>query len=143
MSSYCYLAAPYSSPDPIIREQRVEAANILAAYLMEHLGAVVYSPITHSAGVVAHLLQETVEDHRFWMRQCLPLLQHARRVIVLTAPGWKESKGVQMELEAARAMGIPVYRTVARYHNYDPEHYLEGATLRAMLATKSIGIKRT
>ena len=53
-------------------------------------------------------------DHDFWMGQDLPLVPHAKELVVLMLPGWEASKGVAREREAARAANIPV-----RYVHYD------------------------
>jgi len=42
-----YLCAPYSHPDPKVREARVDAADMMAAQLMEQ-GYIVFSPLSHS-----------------------------------------------------------------------------------------------
>ena len=42
------------------------------------------------------------------MFQDLPFLDFADKLVVLTLPGWKESKGIKRELEYARDKGIPV-----------------------------------
>ena len=49
-----YLACPYTHPDEVTRNTRVELASIIAAKLMCE-GHVVFSPITHGHYVADHL----------------------------------------------------------------------------------------
>ena len=48
------------------------------------------------------------------MRHCLDLVCSAD--IVLLLPGWRSSRGAQMELGAAYARGIPIYEYDASWH---------------------------
>lgn len=113
-----YLAAPYTSPDKAIEAQRVELANRYAAILMERLGLTVFSPISHSAGIVKHLAKETITSHEFWMAQCIPMVRNCAALVVLTVEGWQSSKGVQLEIAAAEAVRIPILEVRLGY----PEH---------------------
>lgn len=102
-----YLAAPYTSPDPIVRNSRVELASIIAARLMEE-GHVVFSPITHGHSVVDHLHHRNAHSHEFWMGQCLPMLKASELLVVLPMEGWRESRGIAEELAFARSNDIPI-----------------------------------
>lgn len=113
MSNLYYLAAPYTDPSASVRNDRVQCADLIAAWLMELHGFCIYSPLTHSRNIVPHLAPETVANHRFWMKQCLPMVKAASGLIFLPLPGWKESKGVRMEIEAARAVMMPLYKVYA------------------------------
>jgi len=42
------------------------------------------------------------------MLQDLPFLDFAAKMVVLTLPGWEESKDIKQEIEYARDKGIPV-----------------------------------
>ena len=104
--SFTYLASPYTAPTRVLREKRFRMVARAAAKRMV-TGEVVYSPIVHG-----HIV-ETVGDigeqsHSFWMRQCFPMLRHAGKLVVLMLEGWESSMGVQMEIETARASGIPI-----------------------------------
>ena len=105
--SFVYLAAPYSSPDPAIREARVTKISKIAAILMEQ-GAVVYSPISHGHNIAPMLHPTTAHSHSFWMKQDLPLLALASRMFVYCEDGWSVSKGLQEEIGYASALGIPI-----------------------------------
>lgn len=100
-----YLAGPYSHPDADIRQRRYEQLTAKAAELMIE-GHVVFSPITHGHAIAeAHDLPG---DFEWWESQCLGMLLHATKLIVLTLDGYETSKGVNAELMYAISLGIPV-----------------------------------
>ena len=47
-------------------------------------------------------------DWSFWARQDEAHLRRCNQVLVLPVDGWKESQGVQAEIEIAKWLGIPV-----------------------------------
>ena len=106
MAGFCYLASPYSNPDPLVRQQRFEAVCRAAAKLML-VGEVVFSPIAHSHSVET-IGFETIKDGAFWKKQDIPMLRHAAKLAVLMLPGWRESPGVAWEIETANYLLIPV-----------------------------------
>ena len=103
-----YLAAPYTSPDPIVRNSRVELASIIAARLMDE-DYVVFSPITHGHSVANHLYYRNAHSHDFWMRQCLPMVKFCDWLIVLPIHGWRESRGIAEEMAFAKVNRIPTF----------------------------------
>jgi len=102
-----YLACPYSSRVPAVREFRFATANKVAAWVMS-LGHVVFSPISHSHPISEHLPAGLLMNHEFWMAQDLPLLALADELWVYCGLGWEKSKGVRREVEEAKALGKPV-----------------------------------
>ena len=102
-----YLACPYSSDKDAVRWMRMSMASEAAARLMSH-DCVVYSPITHGHHLAAHLPTEILQDHDFWMGQCLPFVEWADVFALLPLNGWEKSKGVWEELELARKLGKPI-----------------------------------
>ncbi len=100
-----YLASPYSHSNPAIRRRRFKAACRAAAVLLKQ-GIDVYSPIAHSTPIAACGLDDM--DHAFWMRVDRPYLQWCSMVMVLMIDGWRESRGVAMEIELSRKAGKPV-----------------------------------
>jgi hypothetical protein len=103
--SFTYLASNYTHADPAVRLERYWAVVKKATELMR-AGECVFSPIAHTHEIGLMLGREV--DHEFWMRQDKSLLQHASKLKVLTLEGWQQSRGVAEEIEAAKAMGIPV-----------------------------------
>lgn len=110
--SFIYLASPYTPTGDETIQSRVDAACRYAAKLMR-AGHSVFSPIVHSHYVAAHL-EDVRLDHEFWMQQDLAIMRSAAKVVVLRLPGWDRSRGIARELEAARAVNIPV-----EFHDYD------------------------
>lgn len=102
--SFVYLASPYSDYDPIVREQRYQAAIAAAAKLMLD-GNIVFSPVAHG-----HVIDRVIsESHNFWMDQCLGILEMASAVYVLNIEGAGCSVGVSLEIAKAHELNIPVY----------------------------------
>jgi nucleoside 2-deoxyribosyltransferase len=100
-----YLACPYSAPCLMLRHERFQAANNVAARLMNQ-GYVVFSPISMS-----HPIAETCalpKSWEFWARQDLPFLSWADELHVLKLTGWHASTGVSAEIGRARDIGKPI-----------------------------------
>lgn len=102
-----YLACPYTSSTPSLRWIRKQLVSQVAAGLMSK-STVVFSPITHGHHLAEHLPPNLAHDHEFWMGQCLPFVEWADVFALLPLDGWRESRGVQRELEYARSLGKPV-----------------------------------
>ena len=105
-----YLASPYSHDQEAIRQQRFDMACKAAAWLMNN-GLAIISPIAHSHPIAQYGLPDDLE---FWMRQDLPILDACKGMIVLTLPGWEESKGVIAELQIAAESDKPIWFLSAR-----------------------------
>lgn len=105
-----YLACPYTHQDPKVRDFRRDAADKYAAILAAHHREefAVFSPISQGPRLEPYLARHLATDHRFWMKQCIGILRHASLMIVLPLHGWRESRGVQEELEFCENNGIPV-----------------------------------
>lgn len=99
-----YLASPYTHPDSEVRRQRFEAACRAAAELIR-MGKTVFSPIAHSHAICLYGLPL---DWRFWERHDRRYLEMCDEVVVLMLDGWRESAGVQAEIEIAQSLGKPV-----------------------------------
>lgn len=104
--SFVYLGAPYSHKNPHIRTLRYQMTNEVAARLMQQ-GMTVFSPISHSHEVSKYLEPEN-DTHELWMRQDLPILERAAKLIVLRLNGWDKSRGLAEEIEHAKVHGIPI-----------------------------------
>jgi hypothetical protein len=107
MKGIVYLASPYSHPEAGVRGARYDIACAHAAQLMA-AGECVFSPIAHSHPIAEYLDDRLVCDFDFWMAEDLPILAACSVLKVLCIDGWKESRGVQREIEFARERGIPV-----------------------------------
>ncbi|MGE3807078.1 MAG: DUF1937 family protein [Gemmataceae bacterium] len=99
-----YLASPYTSPDPRIREHRFREACRMTAALV-HAGHVVFSPVVHSHFLADYGLPNT---WAFWRGQDTVFLEKADVLVVLMLDGWRESVGVAGEIQIARELGKPI-----------------------------------
>lgn len=100
-----YLASPYSHPDPKVVEQRYLAAVEKAAELIK-AGFMVFSPIAHTHPIaVRHKLPGEFD---YWEAYDRRMISHCDLLYILTIPGWRESRGVQAEIQIARDLGIDV-----------------------------------
>jgi hypothetical protein len=75
---------------------------------MHKTGEQVYSPIAHGIALEPHLPTKLADDHDFWMRHCLNMLGRCDSLRVYCIYGWRESKGVQMEIEYAKNAKLPI-----------------------------------
>ncbi len=100
-----YLASPYAHASEQVRIHRFDVACSVSATLMR-TGLHVFSPIAHSHPIAMHGLDAV--DHGFWLTFDQWFLDRCEEMLVLTIPGWRESKGVTWEIERATARGIPI-----------------------------------
>jgi hypothetical protein len=97
-----YLAGPYSG-----QEKHSFGCLTYMAGVLQKLGHVVFSPVTHSHPVACS--QHMPTDHEFWMAQDLSFLHDwADELWVLKLPGWETSRGVQEEIRTAEEMCLTV-----------------------------------
>lgn len=103
---YAYLASPYSYKDPALVQHRFEEGQRATAWLMTQ-GFVVYSPIAHWHPIATkHKLAGTAAD---FAEQNKIMLRDAKEGLILLAlRGWRESVGVNMEIDWALREGQPI-----------------------------------
>jgi hypothetical protein len=109
-----YLAAPYTHPDKLVRQDRWLAVSRAAAFLMRS-GLTVLSPLSmgHPVNVCgASLGLDT--GFETWRVTDLLLLRASQILIVLTLDGWRESVGVAAETAHARELGLRVIHLCPR-----------------------------
>lgn len=100
-----YIASPYTSPQQGIVNFRVAETRRFAAWLWSQ-GYAPISPILHwHEAATAHSLPTDADTWIDWNRS---LMRRCDAVHLLCLPNWRDSKGVAMELEWARVMGLPV-----------------------------------
>ena len=102
---FWYLCSPYSK-----YEDGIELANehvcLVALELMER-GVPLFAPIPHSHAISV-ATGKNPKDHEFWMDVDEPMIGAAHGLIVPMMKGWRESEGVQIELEEFRDSGRPI-----------------------------------
>lgn len=94
-----YLASPYSHPNSSIRSYRFIQARRFVGQRMQ-LGEHVFSPIAY-----CHPIAEQYGlplDHLYWMEFNRNFLLASSKMYVLMLDGWKDSPGVQDEIDFAK-----------------------------------------
>ena len=105
-----YLASPFTSKkqgSDALNQQfdRAKDAAKYAARLWAYLDQPVYSPIAHGYAIEPFMTNEHKEDHDRWMLHCYQMLGRCNELYVLCIDGWRESKGVQLEIVKALELG--------------------------------------
>ena len=112
--NFSYLASPYTVKNPIslcqantVKERRYKRVIKMAAELMEQ-GHLIFCPIAHSHSIETIGMKGKSYDGEFWLPQDFAILQHAKELLVFMMDGWKESDGVQAEIDFAKSLNIPI-----------------------------------
>jgi hypothetical protein len=100
-----YLAAPYSNAedkDALMRQIMKTSGE----YMMTRPGEHVVSPLFNHYSL--SLVEGMGGDYAFWKNYSRDLLRHCDKVIVLMLKGWRDSTGVNDEIELADMLNIPM-----------------------------------
>lgn len=98
-----YLAAPYSHERAFVMHDR--AARCAKAFLtLAERGYFVYSPILHGHPTTFH----GEMHYNFWIEHGLKMLSCCDCMIIFMLPGWRESKGIEIEAARAQQLNLPV-----------------------------------
>ena len=100
-----YLATPYTHVDKTVMVDRFNRVNKVAAKIMEQ-GKYVFSPISHTHPIAEAGVLPRGWD--FWSDYDRVMISRCTCLYVLMIDGWKESKGVQAEIELAKHYDLPV-----------------------------------
>jgi hypothetical protein len=100
-----YLASPYAHPNPAMMAARYRTVRRICADLMR-AGAHIFAPIVHCHEIA--VLYELPRDHKFWIAYDLNMLKRCDVLLVAQIEGWKQSKGMRMEMEFASERGMPI-----------------------------------
>ena len=107
IQGYWYLATPYSKWLWGLEEANTEAQKLAAALLS--IGVKVYSPIAHTHGIAAYVTGVDKRDHDFWLAADKPLLDAAGGLLIADLRGWRDSKGVTLEIQWAKEQKKPYW----------------------------------
>lgn len=99
-----YLAAPYSHPDPVVKQQRIDMFYEYDAKLSQ-VGLFVVSPLYKVETAKRH---DMPSDWEYWKEYCLTLLGKCDKMVVLKFDGWDSSPGVTAEIEFCNQHLIPI-----------------------------------
>lgn len=103
--SFAYIATPYSKFDSGIERAWIEACKVTAEFVRR--GISVYSPIAHTHPVAIHGGIDPL-DHELWMAMDKAMMEAASELYVIHMVGWKESKGITMEIAEFKRTQKPV-----------------------------------
>ena len=103
-----YLASPYSAAP----QANFELTEAFVACALR-AGRPIFSPVVHCHQIAIDY--NLPGDFEFWKDYNFNMLRAAEEMWVLTLPGWKESKGVDGEVDFARSLGIPIIYTNQYY----------------------------
>ena len=108
MSDIVYLACPYSHASMDVRLRRFEASAHAAADLI-HRGMFVYSPITmtHPIDLVMAAEGDTMGSD-YWCDFDEAFMRVCSEMIILTIPGWQDSRGIAREAKFFEEAGKPI-----------------------------------
>ena len=104
MTSYIYLASPYSHLNSLIRQARYELVLDAAARLTK-AGKVVFSPIVYCHPMAKE--HGLPGDFNFWKNYNETMIKPAEELHVLCMDGLANSKGVAGEYSMALEFGVP------------------------------------
>jgi hypothetical protein len=102
-----YCAGPYSAHTREAVEMNIRAMERLGVEVAK-LGAMPVVPHSNTSAPE----YETVQPYPFWIDGTLELMR--RCDAVLLASDWKRSRGACGERDEARAIGMPVFETLAQ-----------------------------
>lgn len=91
-----YLACPFSHKYFLVRLWRYYKVTRRAAKLMDE-GHIVFSPLTHS-WPVSLFTKADDQDHHYWMKQDLTLIEWCDLFYIYALKGWSKSRGISEEL---------------------------------------------
>lgn len=112
-----YLATPYTHPERAVMVRRAETAHELSGLLQAKYDVVAWSPIAYYHAIALRHGMRT--DHEYWLEIDAAYIRAFRRVMVAQMQGWRESRGVQWEIEFAKREGLPL-EYVSSTHRYAP-----------------------
>jgi hypothetical protein len=102
-----YLASPYSHSDHSVMVDRFNRVSKVAAKYMSN-GEYVFSPIAHTHPIAEASNGTLPRDWKFWEGYDKVMISCCDRLLVLMIDGWKESKGINGEIEIAQNLGIDI-----------------------------------
>jgi nucleoside 2-deoxyribosyltransferase len=104
MSGFFYVASPYTKHPRGIHAAHVEAVK--AAAICIKAGIPVYSPIAHSHLIAAYA--DIPLEYEHWRDLDEAMIEASNGLIVVEMDGWRESVGINAEIQFAKALGKPV-----------------------------------
>lgn len=108
--SLFYLATPYSKYEEGIEAAYQDAASMLGFLLTK--GWHIFCPIVHSHTMSKFDFMKPFHNHNFWLNNVdKPFLDKCDGIIVCKMAGWKESTGIDWEINYMTAKEKPILYT--------------------------------
>jgi len=105
--SYFYISNPYNGTDEQKNERAETAAKVCG--LLLKMGVHAWSPIVHNHAMLRTFNTFTLEERRTLMLAFdFSLLRASKGMIVLEIEGWRNSFGVQAEINLCKELSLPV-----------------------------------
>ena len=105
-----YLGSPYIDPDPEVRQYRCDVVTLVAGNLFQN-GHKNYSPIAMCHPIT--LASDLPKDFSYWQDFDFAMIERLSGLMVTCISGWKESNGLQSEIDFACSLSRPIkYVTV-------------------------------
>lgn len=111
-----YLASPYSHPNPEVKHERFEEIARIAGTLMGE-GQLIFCPITHTHPIQLYSA-DLPSGWDFWQRFDKEFLDFCKGMIVVMMDGWKESVGVQAEIQYMKMQNKNILYLDVSIHPY-------------------------
>lgn len=102
-----YLGLPYSDKNPLVEDWRAEVSNVIAVDLTKQ-GRIIFAPISAWHHIAKKY--ELPGTFEYWLKLDEEFIKISKKLLIITLPGWKESKGVTEEIKLAKKYNIPVER---------------------------------
>ena len=104
------VSGPFSSKDPVIKQQRVDTiAKACAKLMLEGKTPVAMSPLLYGLSIIDKSGHNLPDNYEFWEEFCKTFVTKGDTLYVLDMEGWQDSTGVMGEIEEAKNCNIPVY----------------------------------
>ena len=117
-----YIAIPFSHTSEEVEKERYDIVTKLAALMCKD-GEIVFSPITHSYPL--QQVSDLPNNWDYWGKHDRAFLEMSKKLVVVMAPGWEESKGVQAEIQIAKELEIPTaYYSIEKQYKFSLEKSL-------------------
>lgn len=104
--TFWYLCSPYAryveGKKEAFKEANSSAAVLIAA------GIPVLSPLSHSHPI-AKQCNIDPDNYDIWLGLDIQLLRGSHGILINPLQGWRDSKGIGMELDEANKLGLPIY----------------------------------
>ena len=105
---YVFVSNPYTAlSEDESEQQRFEIIREVIAILFDSKPNIIpICPVAYTHQFTTGVTN--VMPKRDWYKVCIDLIQICTELFVVTMPGWEKSKGVMMEIEEAKKLGIPI-----------------------------------